>query len=245
MCGVGTPPLPAETTHRFLLPGFGFHIRYYIRMSRYRIYPAPEQDVRQADLAQGGTERRIPRYRQARVPVGSAAAEPALGRDPGAEGGLGPVPLVPPRPSEDEVVPGHPRPGRPLACRVRPRSRPYPGASLVREFDVVRIEDLNIRAMTQSAKGTVEAPGRGVAAKAGLNREIRRSGWGLLGRRLEEKAPGRVEKVNPAFTSQRCARAGTWTGSRARASRAGGDCAGRTPECRPCEPRTPTAAPIA
>jgi putative transposase len=28
--------------------------------------------------------------------------------------------------------------------------------------------------------------------------------WGLLVRRLEEKAPGRVEKVNPAFTSQRC-----------------------------------------
>jgi hypothetical protein len=24
---------------------------------------------------------------------------------------------------------------------------------------------------------------------------------------------------------------------------AGGDCAGRTPDCRPCEPRTPTAAP--
>jgi transposase len=47
-----------------------------------------------------------------------------------------------------------------------------------------------------------------VAAKAGLNREIRRAGWGLLARRLEEKAPGRVEKVDPAFTSQRCSACG-------------------------------------
>ena len=35
-----------------------------------------------------------------------------------------------------------------------------------------------------------------------------RSGWGLLVRRLEEKAPGRVEKINPAFTSQRCSACG-------------------------------------
>jgi len=28
--------------------------------------------------------------------------------------------------------------------------------------------------------------------------------WGLLARRLQDKAPGRVEKVNPAYTSQRC-----------------------------------------
>jgi len=31
-----------------------------------------------------------------------------------------------------------------------------------------------------------------------------RSGWGLLIHRLGQKAPGRVEKINPAFTSQRC-----------------------------------------
>ncbi len=47
-------------------------------------------------------------------------------------------------------------------------------------------------------------PGRNVRQKAGLNREIMRSGWGLLVRRLEDKAPGRVEKIKPAFTSQRC-----------------------------------------
>ena len=79
---------------------------------------------------------------------------------------------------------------------------------LARRFDIVCVEDLNIREMTRSARGTITEPGRNVRAKAGLNREIMRSGWGLLVRRLEDKAPGRVEKVNPAFTSQRCSACG-------------------------------------
>jgi transposase len=41
-----------------------------------------------------------------------------------------------------------------------------------------------------------------------MNREILRSGWGLLVRRLEDKAPGRVQKIKPAFTSQRCSACG-------------------------------------
>ena len=45
-------------------------------------------------------------------------------------------------------------------------------------------------------------------AKAGLNREILASGWGILVKRLEDKAPGRVEKINPAFTSQHCSACG-------------------------------------
>jgi transposase len=79
---------------------------------------------------------------------------------------------------------------------------------IARRFDVIRVEDLNIQGMTRSAKGTIEQPGRNVAAKAGLNRGILASGWGLLVRRLEEKAPRRVEKVSPAFTSQRCSACG-------------------------------------
>ncbi|HEY3682949.1 MAG TPA: transposase [Streptosporangiaceae bacterium] len=43
---------------------------------------------------------------------------------------------------------------------------------LARRFSLIRVEDLNVRGLTRSARGT--------------------------------KAPGRVEKVNPAFTSQRC-----------------------------------------
>jgi putative transposase len=79
---------------------------------------------------------------------------------------------------------------------------------LARRFDVIRAENLDIGSMTRSAKGTTDEPGRNVRAKARLNREILRSGWGLLVRRLEDKAPGRVEKVKPHFTSQRCSACG-------------------------------------
>jgi putative transposase len=79
---------------------------------------------------------------------------------------------------------------------------------LARRFDLIRVEDLKIGSMTRSARGTIAKPGRNVRAKAGLNRQILASGWGLLVRRLEDKAPGRVEKINPAFTSQRCSACG-------------------------------------
>ena len=79
---------------------------------------------------------------------------------------------------------------------------------IARRFDVIRVEDLQITNMTRSAKGTPENPARNVSAKAGLNRGILRSGWGLLVRRLEDKAPGRVEKIKPHCTSQRCSACG-------------------------------------
>ncbi len=79
---------------------------------------------------------------------------------------------------------------------------------IVLRFDLIRVEDLQIGNMTRSAKGTRENPGRNVRAKAGLNRAILGSGWGLLVRRLADKAPGRVEKIKPAFTSQRCSACG-------------------------------------
>ena len=79
---------------------------------------------------------------------------------------------------------------------------------IARRFDVIRVEDLQIGNMTRSARGTRDNPGRNVRAKAGLNRGILRSGWGLLVRRLEDKAPGRVEKIKPHYTSQRCSACG-------------------------------------
>jgi transposase len=75
---------------------------------------------------------------------------------------------------------------------------------LARRFDLICVEDLDVRAMTRSAKGTLQRPGRGVRQKAGLNRGILASGWGRLVDRLEDKAPGRVQKVAAAYTSQTC-----------------------------------------
>ena len=71
----------------------------------------------------------------------------------------------------------------------------------------VVLEDLDTKAMTQSAKGTVEKPGRNVQQKSGLNRAILASGWGQMERKLAYKA-GRVVFVDPAHTSQTCSRCG-------------------------------------
>jgi putative transposase len=79
---------------------------------------------------------------------------------------------------------------------------------LARRFDVIRVEDLKIKNMLKSARGTADAPGVNVSAKAGLNRSIAQACWGILVQRLEQKAPGRVERVNPAYTSQTCSECG-------------------------------------
>jgi putative transposase len=75
---------------------------------------------------------------------------------------------------------------------------------LARRFDLICVEDLDVRAMTRSARGTRQRPGRGVRHKAGLNRGILAAGWGRLVDRLEQKAPGRILKVSAAYTSQTC-----------------------------------------
>ena len=71
----------------------------------------------------------------------------------------------------------------------------------------VVMEDLDTKAMTKSAKGTVDEPGRNVKQKSGLNRAILASGWGQMERKLAYKA-GRVVFVDPAYTSQTCSRCG-------------------------------------
>jgi transposase len=75
---------------------------------------------------------------------------------------------------------------------------------LARRFDVIRVENLKIKNMVRSARGTIAVPGVNVRAKAGLNRSIHAAGWGHLASRLEHKAVGRVEKVSFAYTSQTC-----------------------------------------
>jgi putative transposase len=99
-----------------------------------------------------------------------------------------------------------------LKARERDRRKDWAektSTDLARGFDLIRVEDLCIQNMTRSARGTIERPGRGVRQKAGLNRGILASGWGVLVRRLEDKAPERVERISSAFTSQRCSACGT------------------------------------
>jgi putative transposase len=79
---------------------------------------------------------------------------------------------------------------------------------IAQRFDTIRIEALDVRAMTRSARGTVAQPGVRVAQKRGLNRAISRSCWGLLATRLQHKAFGRVEQIAAGYTSQRCSECG-------------------------------------
>ncbi|WP_246090345.1 RNA-guided endonuclease InsQ/TnpB family protein [Nonomuraea deserti] len=83
--------------------------------------------------------------------------------------------------------------------------------ALVRTYDVIVHEDLRITNMTRSASGTIQTPGRNVAAKSGLNRSILDAGWGVFLTILAHKAESAGRKliaVNPAGTSRTCSRCG-------------------------------------
>lgn len=75
---------------------------------------------------------------------------------------------------------------------------------IARRYDTIRIEDLRVANMVRSARGTIAEPGRNVRQKSGLNRSILNAGWTLFAARLGHKAAGRIEKFNPAYSSQRC-----------------------------------------
>ncbi|NAS23193.1 transposase [Herbidospora sp. NEAU-GS84] len=102
------------------------------------------------------------------------------------------------------------------ALHAKVRRRRLDGAhkaalTLVRAYDVIVHEDLRITAMTRSAAGTIERPGRNVGAKSGLNRSILDAGWGVFLRILTDKAEsaGRtLISVNPSGTSRMCAHCG-------------------------------------
>lgn len=72
---------------------------------------------------------------------------------------------------------------------------------------VIVMEDLRTSNMSRSARGTVEAPGKQVKAKSGLNKAILDQGWGEFRRQLEYKQAwrgGEVIAVPPMNTSRRC-----------------------------------------
>ena len=85
---------------------------------------------------------------------------------------------------------------------------------IVRRFGKIAVEKLEIRNMTRTARGTAEEPGKNVATKSGLNREILAQTWGLLRDQLRYKAAwaGReFVEVNPRYTSRECSQCGQRT----------------------------------
>ena len=80
-------------------------------------------------------------------------------------------------------------------------------AQIAAEYGTIYLEATQTKAMTASARGTKEKPGRRVKQKAGLNRQILLTAPGELRRQLEYKSArhgGQVVLVNPAYSSQTC-----------------------------------------
>jgi putative transposase len=82
-------------------------------------------------------------------------------------------------------------------------------ATISQNHAMVCIEDLKVQNMSRSAAGSIEAPGKNVRAKAGLNRSILDQGWFEFRRQLQYKLSwngGELILVPPQNTSRRCPR---------------------------------------
>jgi putative transposase len=94
--------------------------------------------------------------------------------------------------------------------RVRNQRRDFHhkiARTLVDTCDTIALEQLRVAAISATSSGTVEHPGRNVAAKAGLNRSILDAGWTQFTSILAAKAESagrRVLLVHPASTSIDC-----------------------------------------
>jgi putative transposase len=83
--------------------------------------------------------------------------------------------------------------------------------TLAKNHGCVVVEELALRSLTRSARGSVEAPGGNVAAKARLNWALLKRGHSETVRQLGYKlgwCGGELNKVDPAFTSQMCPQCG-------------------------------------
>ena len=84
--------------------------------------------------------------------------------------------------------------------------------TIVKNHGVVVIEDLKVREMTKTGRGTLEAPGTLVQKQANQNRSLLDVSPRIIRTMLEYKAPwfgSRIVVVDPAETSQCCNSCGT------------------------------------
>ena len=79
---------------------------------------------------------------------------------------------------------------------------------IVENHDIIFLEDLDVKAMTQSNKGTLENPGTDVKKKSWLNRFILQQGWGYLRSFLKYKSEWKRklfhDDVPAYYTSTTC-----------------------------------------
>ncbi|MDR1795680.1 MAG: transposase, partial [Erysipelotrichaceae bacterium] len=80
-------------------------------------------------------------------------------------------------------------------------------STLCKSHDCVFSEELKIKDMTKSAKGTLDNPGTNVKQKSRLNKSILEQSWGEFDQQMDYKMAekgGMYIKVSAAYTSQTC-----------------------------------------
>lgn len=93
-------------------------------------------------------------------------------------------------------------------------------STLINENQVIVVEDLQVKAMMSSARGSVDKPGKNVRQKTGMNRAVADVGWSELRSMLEYKAAwyGRelivIDKWFPS--TQLCSACGERSGPKGR-----------------------------
>jgi putative transposase len=104
-----------------------------------------------------------------------------------------------------------------LECRIadaRKDSQHKLTHDLTERFGVICLEDLNVKGMMRSSKGTQEAPGKNVPQKAGLNRGLANAGFGEIRRQVEYKSywKGNIVLFAERFapTSRTCSCCGSY-----------------------------------
>ena len=96
-------------------------------------------------------------------------------------------------------------------ARIRKDFLHKTSSELSKNHGAIAMEDLRVKNMSKSASGTIDAPGRNVAQKSGLNRSILRQGWGNFRIMMEYKTKwygSHLILVNPRNTSRRCCQCG-------------------------------------
>ena len=81
---------------------------------------------------------------------------------------------------------------------------------LVNDYDLICMEDLDVKEMTKSSKGTIEKPGKNVKQKSGLNRSLSDVSLGSFVRMVEYKAKFdgkhtvKIDKFYPSSKTCNC-----------------------------------------
>jgi len=81
---------------------------------------------------------------------------------------------------------------------------------LVNDYDLICMEDLNVKEMTKSSKGTIKKPGKNVKQKSGLNRSLSDVSLGSFVRMVEYKAnfdgkhTVKIDKFYPSSKTCNC-----------------------------------------